>query len=90
MLGEQRNKTAAFKGPCGCFVEEADSQGECGGQEPQQEAVLRVQAANDLGVQAWREVKLERWMPGPGQDWRSQGRAEGLWVFGALPQFSHQ
>lgn len=57
-------------------------QGQCGGWEPRQDTVLRVQAADDLGLREWREVKPERWMPELGEQWGSQGRAVetlGLW-----------
>ncbi|XP_074192870.1 carabin isoform X3 [Rhinolophus sinicus] len=41
-------------------------QGQCGGWEPRQDTVLRVQAADDLRLREWREVKPERWIPEPG------------------------
>lgn len=47
MLGELQKEIAPFQDICGCFVEEANSQGHCGGWE--QDTLHRVHAADDLG-----------------------------------------
>lgn len=52
MLGELQKEIAPFKNTCGCFVEEASSQGHGGGWE--QDALHRVQVT--WRVWAWREV----------------------------------
>lgn len=78
-------ESAAFKDACGCFLMEAVLQGQCGGWEPREDTVLRVQAADDLRLREWREVKPERWM-----SWGVSAELWGLWVFEALPRFSHQ
>lgn len=87
MLGE----IAAFKDACGCFLKESVLQVQCGSSEPRQDAVLRVQVADDLGaagVERGETREVDAWArPTVGE---SAEGALGLWGSASvLPKVTH-